>query len=62
MNKDQLNEGTLLKYIGKGFKEFQENHPFMEFLGYDSMGWYDLWVNYLGHKICVSWNEVEIVK
>jgi hypothetical protein len=56
----QLAEGTKLKYTGKGFENFDKDNPYMTFLGYDSHGWTDLWVDYNGKKMCVSINEVEV--
>lgn len=59
-NKHHLTEGTKLKYIGKGFENFDRDKPYMSFLGYDSHGWTDLWVEYDGRKMCVSSKEVEV--
>jgi hypothetical protein len=61
MNKHhQLEEGTLLKYIGKGFENFNKEQPLMKFLGYDSYGWQELWVDYNGQRIHVEITEVEL--
>lgn len=57
---NQLTEGTKLIYRGKGFEGFQQNQPYMEFLGYDSNGWRDLWVEYNGKRLCITTNDVEI--
>ncbi|OJW81800.1 MAG: hypothetical protein BGO69_14955 [Bacteroidetes bacterium 46-16] len=57
----ELTQGIKLKYIGRGFDDFQQEQPYMTFLGYDSHGWRDLWVNYNDKKILVSVDEVEIV-
>ena len=57
---NQITEGTKLRYIGKGFKNFDSEDPYMDFLGYDSHGWTDVWVEYNGEKMCVSINEVEV--
>lgn len=58
----QLIKGTRLNYTGKGFEDFQEDQPYMIFLGYDSHGWSDLWVDYQGLHICVSAGEVEVAE
>ena len=57
-----LEEGQLLKYVGKSFDSFDSNRPFMKFLGYDSYGWNELWVNYEGSKLLVHSSDVEIVR
>lgn len=63
MDKNQqIKEGTRLKYVGKGFEDFQPDQPYMIFLGYDSNGWCDAWVDYLGKKTCVPVDEVELAE
>lgn len=59
---NELEEGTLLKYIGKGFENFDKEQPLMKFLGYDSYGWKELWVEYNGQRIHVNTAEVEPVQ
>jgi hypothetical protein len=54
-----LEEGQLLLYKGRQFEEFDNQHPYMEFLGYDSNGWTDLWVSYKGSKMRVDRMDVE---
>lgn len=51
-----------MKYVGKSFDSFDSNRPFMKFLGYDSYGWNELWVNYEGSKLLVHSSDVEIVR
>lgn len=60
MKKKEIAEGTRLRYVGKGFENFNAESPYVDFLGYDSHGWSDVWVEYNGEKICLSLNEVEI--
>ncbi|WP_374163868.1 hypothetical protein [Arcticibacter sp. MXS-1] len=63
MNKNpQIADGATLKYKGKGFENFDPAQPFMKFLGYDSYGWSDVWVEYQGNSVCVSAADVEVVQ
>jgi hypothetical protein len=54
-----LEEGQLLLYKGKEFEDFDNRNPYMNFLGYDSSGWTDLWVLYKGTKMRVDRVDVE---
>lgn len=54
-----FNDGQRLRYIGKGFENFDSNQPYMIFLGYDSSGWNDMWVSYNGEKMRMTAEEVE---
>lgn len=58
----KLTEGTLLKYIGKVFENFQQELPYMTFLGYDCMGWADIWVDYNGNRMCVHIDDVVVAE
>lgn len=57
--KPVLTEGQILKYIGKGFDNFQKENPYVKFLGYDSYGWNEVWVSYNGQNISLDISEVE---
>lgn len=57
----QLSPGTKLKYIGKGFAQFDPNKPEMTFLGYDSNSWTDIWVDYDDTKVYISVYDVEVI-
>ena len=56
---DQITKGTRLKYIGQNHENFRKEQPYMEFLGFDSNGWDDIWVNYNGKYFCIDCHEVE---
>ncbi|RYZ95389.1 MAG: hypothetical protein EOP47_25945 [Sphingobacteriaceae bacterium] len=61
MNKhDKLVEGLELKYTGRGFAGFIEENPFVVFLGYDVLGWSNIWVRYNGRYIFTSIFDVEL--
>ncbi len=55
-------DGELLLYTGEGFEEFDSQQPYMDFLGYESSSWTDLWVSYNGVKMRIQSNEVEIAR
>lgn len=57
-----LQEGQLLLYKGQEFEQFDKQQPYMDFLGYDSNGWTDLWVNYNGNKMRVDRADVEPIE
>jgi hypothetical protein len=48
-----LKRGQLLKYIGKRWKNLNimSGNSFMKFLGYDSNGFADVWVEYQGRLL-----------
>jgi hypothetical protein len=56
-----LKRGQLLKYIGKRWKNLNIGNPFMKFLGYDSNGFADVWVEYQGRLMLLALKEVELV-
>lgn len=56
----QLNEGQKLVFTGKVFEGFDSEDPYLVFLGYDSSGWTDLWVDYKGQKVMVRAEDVEL--
>ncbi|WP_207424749.1 hypothetical protein [Desertivirga brevis] len=56
----QLSEGQKLVFKGKGFEGFDSSDPYLVFLGYDSGGWTDLWVDYQGKKLMVRTEDVEL--
>jgi hypothetical protein len=56
-----LEEGQLLRYIGKNVDNFDLDDPFVEFLGYDSNGWNGVWVVYKGSNVYVDRGDLEIV-
>ncbi len=58
-NDENLVEGLTLKYIGKAFAGFCEENPFVTFLGYDGVGWFNIWVKYNGNYIFTSVYDVE---
>jgi hypothetical protein len=60
MNKNYLANKTRLKYTGQHFEGFQQERPYMTFLGYDCGGWYTIWVEYLGNIMFVMLNDVEL--
>ncbi|MEJ6979084.1 hypothetical protein WG906_01400 [Pedobacter sp. P351] len=60
--KKQLTEGVKLVYVGKGFEQFHIDFPYMDFLGYDTQGWDDIWVAYRGRKLFISRQDVEILE
>jgi hypothetical protein len=61
MNINQpLQPGTRLKYSGRPFDGFDNTDPFMIFMGYDSGGFCDIWVNYKNNTICISVSDAEI--
>ncbi len=62
INNQLLEEGQTLKYTGKGFEHYDKDQPLMKFLGYDSNGWGELWVDYNGQRIPVFITDVEKVK
>ena len=57
-----LKRGQLLKYIGKRWKNLNiiSGNSFMKFLGYDSNGFADVWVEYQGRLLFLSIKEVEL--
>ena len=55
-----LKRGQLLKYIGKRWKNLNISNPIVKFLGYDSNGFADLWVEYQGRTLFISIKEVEL--
>ncbi|MFD2145764.1 hypothetical protein [Mucilaginibacter antarcticus] len=57
---EKLIEGLELKYTGKGFVGFREEDPYVIFLGYDSLGWTNIWVKYNGVHIFTSVFDVDI--
>jgi hypothetical protein len=62
MNKNQeIAIGTKLKYKGKDFAGFKHEHNEMTFLGYDSNGFYGIWVDYHGENKFLSIDDVELV-
>lgn len=56
----QLIEGQKLVFKGKDFEGFDPNDPYIVFLGYDSSGWTDVWVDYRGQKVMVRTEDVEL--
>ncbi|WP_207536231.1 hypothetical protein [Desertivirga arenae] len=58
----QLSEGQKLVFKGKVFDGFDSNDPYLVFLGYDSSGWNDLWVDYQGRKLMVRTEDVELTE
>lgn len=58
----RLKEGQLLKYIGKGRENIDQDKAVMKFLGYDSNSWDDIWIEYDGQKLYVSCSEIEIIE
>lgn len=58
ITKEELLEGLELLYVGKAFKGFKEENPFVTFLGYDSSGWSNIWVKYGGCAIFTSLRDV----
>lgn len=61
MSKHQLPEGAVLCYTGKPFDGYLSDEPRMIFLGYDSNGWTNIWVDYRGETRLVSLIDIEIV-
>jgi hypothetical protein len=57
---EKLIEGLELKYTGKGFAGFNEENPFVIFMGYDTLGWTNIWVKYNGRPIFTSVFEVDL--
>jgi hypothetical protein len=51
---EKLIEGLELLYTGKSFAGFNEEDPYVIFLGYDSPGWSNIWVKYNGRFIFTS--------
>jgi hypothetical protein len=51
---EKLIEGLELIYTGKSFAGFNEEDPYVIFLGYDSLGWSSIWVKYRGRYIFTS--------
>jgi hypothetical protein len=62
MSTKQLKKGQTLKYIGKPFMGFDIEDPLVNFLGYDSNGWSDIWIVYKEKQLMVNIKDVEIVK
>jgi len=58
----QLTEGQKLVFTGKNFEGFDSSDPYLIFLGYDSSGWNDLWVEYKGKKLMVRTEDVELAE
>lgn len=61
MNKI-LKEGQLLKYMGKGTGNLEREKVEATFLGYDSNGWDDIWIECEGQKLQVSCSEIEVIE
>ncbi|MGF7081002.1 hypothetical protein [Mucilaginibacter sp. UYCu711] len=59
---EKLIEGLELLYIGKSFAGFKEEDPYVIFLGYDSLGWSNIWVKYKGRNIFTSIFDVAIMR
>ncbi|MBE9583146.1 hypothetical protein IM792_01660 [Mucilaginibacter sp. JRF] len=59
--KEKLIEGLELKYIGKAFAGFNEENPVVEFLGYDCIGFINIWVKYNGKQVFTSIFDVAIL-
>ncbi len=59
MNKT-LQDGQLLKYIGKRLENFDQDNPYVKFLGYDSPGWSDIWIQYNDQNFHVPCSDIEI--
>lgn len=62
IDKHHLPDQTLLIYIGQHFEGFHAEKPYMTFLGYDTAGWSNIWVDYLGGVRFVSLSDVEIAE
>lgn len=63
MNKYQLEAGTLLRYIGRPFEDFDEQDPQAIFLGYDeSNNRISIWIEYKGLSRLVTLSDVETVE
>ena len=58
----ELSEGQKLVFKGKVFEGFDSKDPYLTFLGYDSSGWNDLWVDYKGKKVMVRTEDVELTE
>lgn len=56
----KLVEGLELKYIGKSFAGFNEEDPYVTFLGYDTVGWSYIWIKYKGKQILTSVFDVAL--
>jgi hypothetical protein len=59
---ERLIEGLELIYKGKAFKGFKEDDPFVTFLGYDSLGWTNIWVKYKGRLVFTSVFDVDVAR
>ncbi len=57
---EKLIEGLELKYTGKSFAGFNEENPYVIFMGYDTPGWSNIWVKYNGEPIFTSVFDVDI--
>ncbi|WP_184543930.1 hypothetical protein [Mucilaginibacter sp. FT3.2] len=56
-----LKQGQLLKYIGKRWKNLNiSSNPIIKFLGYDSNGFADVWVEYQGRLMLLALKDVEL--
>ena len=63
MNKNQeIAVGTKLKYKGKHFAGFNGDQNDMTFLGYDSNGFYGIWVDYQGENKFLNIDDVELTE
>ncbi|RYY35573.1 MAG: hypothetical protein EOP46_09545 [Sphingobacteriaceae bacterium] len=62
MNKQDLKDGTVLIYTGKPFDGFDTEAPQATFLGYDSKGWENIWIDYKGVPRYVLLSDVEVVE
>lgn len=61
MKNQELEAGTLLRYTGRPFEDFDEQTPNVIFLGYDeSNTGISLWIEHKGTPRLVSLWEVEI--
>lgn len=56
----KLVEGLELKYIGKSFAGFNEEDPYVTFLGYDTVGWSYIWIKYQGKQVLTSVFDVAL--
>ncbi|NNU34115.1 hypothetical protein HK413_08115 [Mucilaginibacter sp. S1162] len=59
---EKLIEGLELLYTGKSFAGFSEEDPYVIFLGYDSLGWSNIWVKYRGRHIFTSIFDVALLR
>lgn len=55
----ELTTGQKLTYRGTN-KDIDKSESDLIFLGYDSCGWDDIWVDYKGKKLFLNIKEVEL--